>query len=239
MPAKPHIVVVDDHRDIRDLVGAYLSQHDFRVSLADGGRALRSILEQGAADLIVLDIMMPDEDGLDICRKIRAETQVPIIFLTALADETDRIIGLELGADDYLAKPFNPRELLARIRAVLRRAKRVQVTPDPSSAVVVQFDQWTLDVGRRELESRDGLSVALSTAEFRLLQVFLDHPRRVLTRETLLDLTVGRTADPFDRSIDNQVSRLRKKIETDPKNPTIIQTHWGGGYSLVAEVVPK
>lgn len=240
MPAKPHIVVVDDHRDIRDLVGAYLSQHDFRVSLADGGSALRAVLEQGAADLIVLDIMMPDEDGLEICRKIRAKTQVPIIFLTALADETDRIIGLELGADDYLVKPFNPRELLARIRAVLRRIKMVQqATPEASHAGVVQFDQWTLNLGRRELESRDGLSVALSTAEFRLLQVFLDHPRRVLTREALLDLTVGRTADPFDRSIDNQVSRLRKKIETDPKNPTIIQTHWGGGYSLVAEVVPK
>lgn len=239
MPAKPHIVVVDDHRDIRDLVGAYLTQHGFRVSLAEGGAALRSVLEQGAVDLIVLDMMMPHEDGLEICRKIRAETQLPIIFLTALADETDRIIGLEMGADDYLVKPFNPRELLARIRAVLRRANAVQVMPEKSDAVVVCFDQWSLDLGRRELENRAGLSVALSTAEFRLLQVFLDHPRRVLTREKLLDLTVGRTADPFDRSIDNQVSRLRKKIEADPKNPAIIQTHWGGGYSLVAEVERK
>ena len=237
MSNEPHIVVVDDHRDIRDLVGAYLSQHGFRVSVAENGVALRKVLERGAADLIILDIMMPGEDGLSVCRQLRGSSELPIIFLTAMADDTDRIIGLELGADDYLVKPFNPRELLARVRAVLRRtASNTPAAKDVPKNQVIDFHGWRLHVRRRELQSSDGLGVALSTAEFRLLKVFLDHPHSVLTRDELLDLTVGRTADPFDRSIDNQVSRLRKKIEPDPKNPIIIQTHWGGGYSLSVEV---
>ncbi|WP_426130912.1 response regulator [Pararhizobium sp. PWRC1-1] len=239
MTSEPHIVVVDDHREIRDLVGAYLSQHGFRVSVAESGAALRTILERCPADLLILDIMMPGEDGLSVCRQIRSGGELPIIFLTAMADETDRIIGLELGADDYLVKPFNPRELLARVRAVLRRASTTAAPREVSKDQIIDFHGWRLHVRRRELQSSDGLGVALSTAEFRLLKVFLDHPHSVLTRDELLDLTVGRTAEPFDRSIDNQVSRLRKKIEPDPKNPTIIQTHWGGGYSLSVEVSVK
>ena len=239
MNNEPHIVVVDDHRDIRDLVGAYLSQHGYRVSVAESGAALRKILEKSPADLLILDIMMPGEDGLSVCRQIRSTGELPIIFLTAMADDTDRIIGLELGADDYLVKPFNPRELLARVRAVLRRTSGSTSPREGPKDQVIDFHGWRLHVRRRELQSTDGLGVALSTAEFRLLKVFLDHPHSVLTRDELLDLTVGRTADPFDRSIDNQVSRLRKKIEPDPKNPTIIQTHWGGGYSLSVEVDVK
>lgn len=236
MTDEPHIIVVDDHRDIREPVGKYLSQHGYRVSLADSGPALRKILERGAPDLLILDIMMPGEDGLAVCRQLRTSSQLPVIFLTAMADDTDRIIGLELGADDYVVKPFNPRELLARVRAVLRRATSLPQQRGTLRAETIRFDQWLLDLGRRELLGPDGVGVALSTAEFRLLKVFLEHPGLVLTREQLLDLTVGRSADPFDRSIDNQVSRLRKKIEPDPKTPTIIQTHWGGGYSLSAEV---
>ncbi|MEC7259282.1 MAG: response regulator [Pseudomonadota bacterium] len=232
-----HIAVVDDHGDIRDLVGAYLSRHGYRTSLAADAGTLRDLMGRDMPDLIVLDIMMPGESGLDLCREIRGLSAVPIIFLTALADDTDRIVGLELGADDYLVKPFNPRELLARIRAVLRRAAGGGDIRKPAPARLA-FDRWTLDTGRRELERDDGLSVALSTAEFRLLKVFLDHPRQVLTRDQLLDLTVGRTAGPFDRSIDNQVSRLRRKIEIAPKSPEIIQTYWGGGYCLAADVTP-
>ncbi|WP_109463908.1 response regulator [Albibacillus kandeliae] len=230
-----HIAVVDDHGEIRDLVGAYLSRHGYRTSLAGGAAELRALIERDAPDLIVLDIMMPGESGLDLCREIRGNSDLPIIFLTAVGDETDRIVGLELGADDYLVKPFNPRELLARIRAVLRRTAGGAESSRRAPARLA-FHRWTLDLGRRELERDDGLSVALSTAEFRLLRVFLDHPRQVLTRDQLLDLTVGRTAGPFDRSIDNQVSRLRRKIEAEPKSPEIIQTYWGGGYCLAADV---
>jgi two-component system OmpR family response regulator len=236
MNTEPHIVVVDDHKDIRDLVGKYLSQHGYRVSVAGSGQALRKIMEVGAPDLIILDIMMPGEDGLAVCRHIRATDELPIIFLTAMVDETDRIIGLELGADDYLVKPFSPRELLARVRAVLRRASSLPRQRGKLRGETIRFDRWLLNLGRRELQRHDGVGIALSTAEFRLLKVFLEHPGLVLTREQLLDLTIGRSAEPFDRSIDNQVSRLRKKIEADPKNPCIIQTHWGGGYSLSAEV---
>jgi two-component system OmpR family response regulator len=182
--------------------------------------------------------MMPGEDGLSVCRHIRSTTNVPIIFLTAMADDTDRIIGLELGADDYVVKPFNPRELLARVRAVLRRATTLPTQQrDNIKAKVIRFDQWRLDVGRQELTDEDGVVVSLSTVEFRLLKAFLEHPGFVLTRDQLLDLTAGKAAEIFDRSIDHQVSRLRKKIEADPKNPTIIKTHWGGGYSLSADVV--
>jgi two-component system OmpR family response regulator len=239
MQPAQHIAVVDDNRDIRDLVAKYLTQHDYRVSTVDGGQGLRRLLERTTFDLIILDIMMPGEDGLSICRQLRATSQVPVIFLTAMAEDTDRIIGLELGADDYLVKPFNPRELLARVRAVLRRGSITAAAAQAPSAnwgKIVRFDQWQLDMGRQELQGADGVDVALSTAEFRLLKVFIEHPLAVMSREKLLDLTIGRNADPFDRSIDNQVSRLRKKVELDPKNPVIIKTHWGGGYSLAAEV---
>lgn len=233
-----HIVVVDDNRDIRDLVARYLSQHDYRVTAVESGAALRKLIEKATPDLIVLDIMMPGEDGLSVCRQLRTSSSIPVIFLTAMTEDTDRIIGLELGADDYLVKPFNPRELLARIRAVLRRGG--QAAPAPAGAIqvgkVVRFGPWELDMGRQELTGTDGVGIPLSTAEFRLLKVFIENPMIVMSREKLLDLTIGRNADPFDRSIDNQVSRLRKKVETDPKNPMLIRTHWGGGYSLSSEV---
>jgi two-component system, OmpR family, response regulator len=236
MDSAPHIAVVDDHRDIRDLVGKYLMQHGYRISLAESAVALRRLLERSALDLVVLDVMMPGEDGLSLCRHLRSTTDLPVILLTAMAEETDRIVGLEVGADDYVSKPFNPRELLARIKAVLRRVQSLPPQKGRLATKVVRFDRWTFDVNRRELTGDDGVAVPLSTAEFRLLCAFLDHPGLVLSRNQLLDLTVGRDADPFDRSIDNQVSRLRKKIEADSKVPALIKTHWGGGYSLAAQV---
>ena len=236
MEPAPHIAVVDDHREIRELVSRYLLQHGYRVSAAEGAREFRKLLEHSVVDLVVLDIMMPGQDGLALCRQLRATSDLPIILLTAMTEETDRIIGLEMGADDYLPKPFNPRELLARIKTVLRRANSLPPRRSRGRAESVRLDRWTVDLGRRELVGEDGVAVPLSTAEFRLLCAFLDHPGVILTREQLLDLTVGRAASSFDRSIDNQVSRLRKKIEPDHKNPTIIKTVWGGGYTLSAEV---
>lgn len=232
----PHILVVDDHGEIRELVREYLGRQGFRVSVADGGPSLRRRLERDAIDLIVLDVMMPGEDGISLCRELRASSDTPIIFLTAMSEDTDRIVGLEVGADDYLAKPFNPRELLARIRAVLRRARAPSGAPAPPLGRIARVGHWRLDLGRQEISGEDGVSVSLSAAEFRLLKVLIERPGLVLSRERLLDLTSGRTAEAFDRSIDNQVSRLRKKIERDPKNPEIIRTHWGGGYSLSADV---
>ncbi|WP_454252166.1 response regulator [Pseudomonas sp. R151218B TE3479] len=236
MESSPHIIVVDDHRDIRDLVGKYLGQHGYRISMAESSTALRRLMERSSPDLIILDVMMPGEDGLTVCRQLRSSTDIPIIFLTAMTEELDRIIGLELGADDYLSKPFNPRELLARIKAVLRRVNSLPPQRGISKSKVLRFDHWVLNVGRRELLGADGVAIPLSTAEFRLLNVFLDHSGIVLSRDQLLDLTVGRTSDYFDRSIDNQVSRLRKKIEVDPRNPALIKTHWGGGYSFTAQI---
>jgi len=238
MEATPHIAIVDDHKDIRELVGRYLGQHGCRVSSADSAASLRHLLQRSAPDLVVLDVMMPGEDGLSVCRYLRATSNLPVILLTAAAEETDRIIGLEIGADDYVTKPFNPRELLARIKAVLRRANSLPPQRSAQRNKTVRFDRWTLDVGRRELIGGDGVAVPLSTAEYRLLCVLVERPGLVLTRDQLLDLTVGRAADVYDRSIDNQVSRLRKKIELDPRNPALIKTHWGGGYSFTAEVTP-
>ncbi|WP_407529393.1 response regulator [Methylobacterium oryzisoli] len=236
MGSQPHIAIVDDHRDIRDLVGRYLVQHGYRVSQAENAAAARRLLERNAIDLMVLDVMMPGEDGLSLCRDLRATTELPIIMLTAMAEDADRIVGLEIGADDYLTKPFNPRELLARVKAVLRRVESLPPRRTVPKAKEIGFDRWRLDVGQRELVDAAGLAVPLSTAEFRLLCVFIDHAGLVLDRDQLLDLTAGRAAEPFDRSIDNQVSRLRRKIEADPRSPGIIKTHWGGGYSFAAEV---
>ncbi len=233
---EPHILIVDDHREIRDLVGQYLTRNGYRVSLADGGRAMGKILERASIDLVVLDVMMPGDDGLTICRDLRATTDLPVILLTAMAEDTDRVVGLEMGADDYLTKPFNPRELLARIKAVLRRTNALprQKMDMPKDAIC--FDRWRLDASKRELVGSDGVAVPLSSAEFRLLTVFIQHPKMVLTRDQLLDLTKGKTALAFDRSIDNQVSRLRRKIEIDAKNPTLIKTVWGGGYMFTGDV---
>lgn len=236
MDPAPHIVVVDDHKDIRELLSRYLSEHGYRVSAVESAAACRRLLERSAPDVLVLDIMMPGEDGLALCRDLRATTQLPIIFLTAVAEDTDRIIGLEMGADDYLTKPFNPRELLARIKAVLRRARSLPAQRRGLPGEKVRFADQVLDARRREVVGPDGVAIPLSTAEFRLLCVFLEHPAIVLTRDQLLDLTAGRAADVFDRSIDNQVSRLRRKIEADPKNPMLIKTHWGGGYCFMGKV---
>ncbi|MCB1971718.1 MAG: response regulator [Geminicoccaceae bacterium] len=236
MSDNPHILIVDDHREIRDLVGKYLGQHGFRTTTASGGEEARKLLRTGSFELVVLDIMMPGEDGLSLCRHLREATDIPVILLTAMAEETDRIVGLEIGADDYITKPFNPRELLARIKSVLRRTHALPPQREKLPDGVLRFERWKLDTAQRELIDENGVAVALSSADYRLLRAFIDHPGMVLTRDQLLDLTSGREARVFDRSIDNQVSRLRRKIEADPKQPTIIKTHWGGGYSFVAPV---
>ncbi len=236
METTAHVLVVDDSADIREPLAKYLAKKGLRVSTADGGQEMRRVMKTSAIDLVVLDIMMPGEDGLALCRMIRETTDIPVILLTAMVEETDRVVGLEIGADDYVTKPFSPRELLARIKAVLRRARGLPRTAAAPDRRRLSFDRWTFDAVRRELVGADGVAVPLSTTEFRLLTVFLERPHMVLSRDQLLDLTSGRSLEPFERSIDNQVSRLRKKIELDPKNPTIIKTVWGGGYVLAADV---
>ncbi|HET9428216.1 MAG TPA: response regulator [Allosphingosinicella sp.] len=236
MADEPHILLVDDERDIRDPLASYLSKNGVRVSKAADAAQARQILSAYAIDLVLLDVMMPGEDGLALTGHIRATTQIPVILLTAKAEETDRIVGLEIGADDYVTKPFSPRELLARIKAVLRRANegagRVRA-PDADSYA---FGPWVLRSGERELVDRDGVAIPLSSGEFNLLHALVTRPRRVLSRDQLLDLSQGRELAAFERSIDNHVSRLRKKIEEDPSSPRLIKTVWGGGYMLAAEV---
>ena len=231
MQSAPHILIVDDHREIRDLVSRALTKEGFRVSVAADGRAMRKLLGDSRIDLILLDLMLPGEDGLSLCRSLRAESGIPIIMLTAKGDEVDRVIGLEMGADDYLPKPFGSRELVARIRAVLRRSQEAS-PPATSSERPKQyhFDRWRLDVGARELLRDDGVTLPLSTGEYDLLIVLVERPQRVLSRDQLLDLARGRAASALDRSIDTQVSRLRRKLEQDPGDPKIIKTVWGGGY---------
>ena len=228
----PHILVVDDHRDIRDLVAKYLTKNGYRVSVADGGAMMKKVLATSGIDLVVLDLMMPGEDGLTLCRDLRAAGDMPIIMLTAMAEETDRVVGLEIGADDYLTKPFNPRELLARIKAVLRRTASLPPKHERLENRRLAFDRWIFDGGQRELIGEDGVAVALSTADFHLLSAFIKHPKMVLSRDQLLDLTQGRMATAFDRSIDNQVSRLRRKIEIDPKKPELIKDGLGRRLQL-------
>jgi two-component system OmpR family response regulator len=230
----PHLLVVDDDRDIRTLVAQFLSKHGYRVTAVRDGAEMMKALEASRVDLIVLDLMLPGEDGLSLCRRLRATSPIPIVMLTAMGEETDRIVGLEMGADDYLAKPFSPRELLARIKAVLRRASAPQTVGEGAS--VLRFEGWSLDLTKRELRSADGVLVQLSAGEYDLLVAFVEHPQRVLTRDQLLDLARGRAAVPFDRSIDVQVSRLRRKIEPDPADPTLIKTVRGGGYLFTPAV---
>lgn len=236
--SNPHVLVVDDHREIREALRDYLGRHGFRVTPAADAAQARKVISRSAVDLVVLDIMMPGEDGLSLCRDLRAGRELPVIFLSAMAEETDRIVGLELGADDYLVKPFSPRELLARIRAVLRRAEALPRGRPRRIAERVRFDRWELDANQRELCSESGGVVTLSTAEYALLEVFLTHPGVVLSRDQLLVLARGREAKAYDRSVDIQVSRLRRKLEEDPANPRLIKTDWGGGYYLAAEVQP-
>ncbi len=236
MDPSPHILIVDDDREIRDLLARFLDKHGLRVTTAADGRDMQRVLDDSRIDLIVLDLMLPGEDGLSLCRNLRAKSRIPIIMLTAMGEETDRIVGLEMGADDYLAKPFNPRELLARIKAVLRRAEHAPSTAQVDGGTVLEFAGWTLDLERRELERADGVMVPLSGGEFELLAAFATHPGRVLSRDQLLDLARGREAQPFDRSIDVQVSRLRRKIEAEPQNPALIKTVRNGGYSFTPSV---
>jgi len=237
MNTTAHILVVDDDREIRDLLDKFLGKHGYRVTTAADGREMKKVLADSRIDLVVLDLMMPGEDGLTLCRNLRADSELPVIMLTAMGEETDRIVGLEMGADDYLAKPFNPRELLARIKAVMRRTGAGPVAREVRSMTeLFRFAGWNLDAGKRELSGSDGMMIPMSTGEFDLLLAFLEHPQRVLSRDQLLDLARGRDAVPFDRSIDVQVSRLRKKIEDDPKDPQLIKTVRGGGYMLTAKV---
>lgn len=232
----PHILVVDDHRDIRDAVTRYLERNGLRATAARDGAEMDAHLRAGRFDLVVLDVMMPGEDGLSIARRLAAAGGPPVLMLSALAEDTDRIVGLEVGADDYLVKPFNPREMLARIKAILRRTDRPAPLAGQIGGQRLGFAGWTLDTDSRALGHADGRAVALTTAEFRLLTAFLERPRMVLSRDQLLDLTSGRRADVFDRAIDNQVSRLRRKIEDDPAHPRLIATIRAGGYSLACDV---
>ncbi len=238
MSKQPHILVVEDDRDISALVARYLRANDCRVTIAANGRELDRLLDGGKADLIVLDLMLPGEDGLSLCKRLRVQSQVPIIMLTAKSDEVDRILGLEMGADDYLAKPFNPRELLARIRAVLRRSTVTATDPAASGTRALSFLGWQVDRLLREVRNPQGARVALTDAEFGLLQAFCDRPQRVLSRDQLLELTQGRSAAAFERSIDILVSRLRRKIESDPQEPSIIKTVRSGGYLFTPSVEP-
>ena len=230
------VVIVDDDNRIRDLLRRFLSQEGFDVLMAEDSRALARIMQRESVDLLVLDLMLPGEDGLSICRRLRAEGQkVPIIMLTAKGEDVDRIAGLEIGADDYLAKPFNPRELLARIHAVLRRRPVHEAPGAPSvDHEVIAFGDFVFDLGARSLKKADK-DIALTTGEFAMLKVLARHPRQPLSRDKLAQLARGREFEPFDRSLDVQVSRLRKLIEADPANPKIIQTVWGVGYGFVPE----
>jgi two-component system OmpR family response regulator len=237
MQSVPHILIVDDHREIRDLVSRALTKEGFRVSTAADGRSMHKVLADSRIDLILLDLMLPGEDGLSLCRSLRAASSVPIIMLTAKGDEVDRVIGLEMGADDYMAKPFGSRELVARIRAVLRRSQEASPTSRSSERPKqYHFDRWRLDVGARELLREDGVTLPLSTGEYDLLIVLVERPQRVLNRDQLLDLARGRVASALDRSIDTQISRLRKKLELDSADPKIIKTVWGGGYIFTPTV---
>jgi two-component system OmpR family response regulator len=240
MEPQPHILVVDDDREIRDLLSKFLERQGMRVSAARDAKEARKLWPLGRYHLVVLDLMLPGESGLDFAKWLRAqgpgEGGVPIVMLTAMSEETDRIVGLELGADDYLGKPFNPRELLARIRAVLRRAGGEGTGPKEPPAKAVRFGGWLLEPTRRRLLNPDGVEVPLTGGEFELLQVLVERPNRVLTRDMLMDLLRGRQAGPFDRAIDVAVSRLRRKLEDDGRNPSLIKTVRGGGYVLAATV---
>lgn len=228
------LLLVDDEAALREPLAEYLARQGFAVAQAASAAEARALIRDETPDLALLDIMMPGEDGLSLCRHLVESRQLPTIFLTARGEATDRIVGLEIGADDYVVKPFEPRELVARIRSVLRRATRA--APEAEEAEVLVFEGWTLDPLKRRLTDPEGAVVAISSAEFRLLMAFLEHPRQVLDRDRLLDMVQGREAHLFDRAVDNQVSRLRRKIELDSKNPQLIQTVWGGGYMLAAEV---
>lgn len=236
MSDAPHILVVDDHKEIRESVKRFLEKNGMRAGTARDAQDAEAKLAIGNYDLMVLDVMMPGESGLSLCQRLSAERVLPIILLTALGDDTDRIVGLEIGADDYLAKPFNPRELLARIKAVLRRSERDEKLAGGFAGKRLRFAHLVLDSDSRTLVDVSGNETRLTSADFKLLIVLLERARVVLSREQLLDLTAGRSAGPLDRTIDNQISRLRRKIEPDILQPRIIATVRNGGYCLSADV---
>jgi two-component system OmpR family response regulator len=233
-----HILVVDDDPEIRHLLKGYLEKNGYQITTAAEGAGMWMALDQSRIDLIVLDLMLPGTDGLELCRNLRARSRIPVIMLTARGDEMDRILGLEMGADDYLAKPFSSRELLARIKVVLRRVRDLPVDPLADTPDRLAFSGWSLDTRTQNLTSPDGLVIPLSNAEYRLLQVLLSHPNRALTRDQLLDLTQGRDGGPFDRSIDVLIGRLRRRLGDDAKQPELIKTVRGRGYLLASKVSP-
>jgi two-component system, OmpR family, response regulator len=236
MTQSPHIIIVDDEAPAREMVGEYLKMHGFTVTLCDGGKSLRGAIESGVPDLVVLDLNMPEEDGLSIIRDLKSRTNVPVIMLTATASPIDRVVGLELGADDYVAKPCELRELMARIRSVLRRSSPVKAAaPEPASAKaatdqLVRFGTKWLDLEAQALRDDEGNEHPLTASEFGLLKVFAANPKRVLSRERLLELANARDAEAFDRAVDLRIMRIRRKIEIDPTKPAVIRTIRGGGY---------
>jgi len=236
-PLTPHVLAIDDDAAMRQLIADYLRENDLRVTTVATGADMENILAEHAIDVVVLDLRLGAEDGMQLARKLRESSDIPIIILSGRQDEADRVMGLELGADDYITKPFSPRELLARVRAVLRRARMLPPNMQVNETVtVLQFGDWRLDTVARHLIDSSGTIVALSGGEYRLLRVFLDHPQRVLTREQLLNLTQGRRSDPFDRSIDLLVSRLRQRLQDEAREPRYIKTLRSEGYVFSASV---
>jgi two-component system OmpR family response regulator len=235
-PEDQHILVVDDHREIRESLAQFLRKNGRRATAVANSEAARRAIRENRVDLVILDIMMPGEDGLALCRHIRESNQIPVILLSARAEELDRIVGLEVGADDYVVKPFNPRELLARIDAVMRRTHALPPSAEAQRGDALKFDRWMLRLAERELIDETGEAHELSTGEYRLLLTFLQRPKVVLSRDQLLDLAFDRGSDVFDRAVDTQVSRLRRKIEADARTPKLIKTVWGGGYVFTAPV---
>ncbi|MCI0755591.1 response regulator [Teichococcus vastitatis] len=236
MTPMPHVLVVDDDEDILMLLTQFLQHHACYVSLARSGTEMLAVLEESSVDVIVLDVMLPDESGFELCRKLRMASTIPVIMLTAVSDHMERVVGLEIGADDYITKPFNARELLARIKAVLRRAEPSTLPKPADPYPMLCFGRWRLDIRRRELRLDDNTLIPLSGGEFDLLLAFAEKPQRVLTRDMLMDLAHGENHVAFDRSIDVQVSRLRRKLEADPKSPDLIRTVRNGGYILMVPV---
>jgi two-component system, OmpR family, response regulator len=234
--ATPNILVVEDDRETRALIAKYLRGNSCNVTTAGDGREMARAMTDHRVDLLILDVMLPGEDGLSLCRKVRAKSQTPIIMLTARGDDVDRIMGLEMGADDYLPKPFNPRELLARINAVLRRQAAARNASALEGTTALRFQGWRIDFRLRELRNPEGARVAMTSAEFDLLRIFCERPGRVLSRESLLDFTQGRNSGSFERSIDVLVSRIRRKIEPDPQAATMIKTVRSGGYTFTPHV---
>jgi two-component system OmpR family response regulator len=238
MERTDHILIVDDDAEIRSLLGRYLEKNGLRATAVGDGRAMWQALEAGVFDLVVLDLMLPGDDGLTLCRTLRAKSDIPVIMLTARGEETDRIVGLEMGADDYVPKPFSARELLARIKVVLRRTRSLPHNLQPEHEPQWRFGDWLLDTMHRQLVASDGVVVPLSGAEYRLLRIFVGHANRVLNRDQLVELTQGREAEALDRSIDVQVSRLRHRLRDDPREPRLIKTVRGEGYVLAVPVQP-